>query len=117
MAFAPQSPFSEKAGARNPYILMFREVLSMNGIQSKLLMLVKVTGEVLFLFGLLAWVDGVIIQFTHPEWLSWPVTHLLLWVRTDTFTIFSFIVSAIGLFMWRLVAELTKSTEAKKPQP
>jgi hypothetical protein len=47
------------------------------------------------LVGLLAWLYGINIQIT-PEWLSLPISHLMLWLRTDTFTILMFIISAIG---------------------
>jgi len=72
------------------------------------IIIVKVIGQVLFLYGLLAWLDGVVIQFTNPMWLAMPVSHLLLWLRTDTFTILSFIASAFGFIIWRLAVELTK---------
>jgi hypothetical protein len=80
----------------------------MNSAFYKLLIIVKVFSQVLFLFGLLAWLDGVVIQFTHPEWLPLPVSHLLLGVRTDTFTILMFILSAVGFFVWRVIDELIK---------
>jgi hypothetical protein len=73
----------------------------------------KVAGQVLFLYGLFAWLDGVFIQFLHPEWLSLPVSHLVLWIRTDTFTIISFFVSAFGFILWRLAAELLKRENSK----
>jgi hypothetical protein len=81
----------------------------MNSAFYKLLIIVKVFSQVLFLFGLLAWLDGVVIQFTHPEWLPLPVSHLLLWIRTDTFTILMFILSAVGFFVWRVISELIKA--------
>ena len=77
------------------------------------ILVVKVAGELLFLYGLLAWLDGVVIQFTYPMWLAMPVSHLFLWLRTDTFTILSFIASALGFFMWRLAVELIKSEQNK----
>jgi hypothetical protein len=80
----------------------------MNTTSNKIAIFVKVIGQVLFLYGLLAWLDGVVIQFTNPMWLAMPVSHLFLWIRTDTFTILSYILSAFGLFMWRLAVELTK---------
>ena len=76
-------------------------------------LVIKVVGEMLFLFGLLAWGNGVLIQFTYPMVLAMPVSHLLLWMRTDTFTILSFLVSALGFFMWRLSAELIKFEKDK----
>ena len=86
----------------------------MNASSSRLLLVIKVVGEMLFFFGFLAWLDGVVIQFAHPDWLPEPVSHLLN-VRTDTFTIAMFFVSALGFFLWRLTAELTKA-EKGKPQ-
>jgi hypothetical protein len=71
--------------------------------------LVKVVGEVLFLYGLLGWIYGVLVQMTHPRWLPLPLSHLTVWIRIDTFAIISFIVSAVGFFMWRLARELVKS--------
>ena len=81
----------------------------MNSAFYKLLIIIKVFSQVLFLFGLLAWLDGVLVQITHPEWLPLSVSHLLPWIRTDTFTILMFIVSAVGFFVWRVIAELIKA--------
>jgi hypothetical protein len=75
----------------------------------------KVAGQVLFLYGLLAWLDGVFIQFLYPQWLPLPVSHLLLWLRTDTFTIIMFFVSAFGFILWRLAAELLKREQKNNP--
>ena len=77
------------------------------------IIVVKVAGELLFFYGLLAWLDGVVIQFVDPMWLAMPVSHLFPWLRTDTFTILMFIVSAIGFFIWRLAVELIKSEQNK----
>ena len=84
----------------------------MNSAFNRIIVMVKVFAQLLFLFGLLAWLDGVVVQFTHPEWLPLSVSHLLPWIRTDTFTILMFIVSAVGFFVWRVIVELTK-TEKK----
>ncbi len=84
----------------------------MNTASYRIMLVIKVVGQVLFLYGLLAWLDGVVIQFTNPMWLAMPVSHLLN-VRTDTFTILMFIVSAFGFFIWRLAIELTKSEQNK----
>jgi purine-cytosine permease-like protein len=73
----------------------------------KLTVLIRVVGELLFLFGFLGWMNGEIVQFAHPEFLSDPLSHLTPWIRVDTFAILSFIVSAVGFFTWRIVKELT----------
>ena len=62
----------------------------------------EVFGEFLFLFGLIAWIYGVLVQLTHPEWLNLGLSHLIPWIRVDTFTIISFVVAAIGFLIWRL---------------
>lgn len=70
------------------------------------LTIIKVGGEFLFLFGLAGWFYGVLIQLIHPEWLSLSLSHLIQWIRVDTFTILSFIAAAIGFLIWRLSKEL-----------
>ncbi len=74
------------------------------------LILIKVFGEFLFLFGLLAWIYGVLIQLIHPEWLPLGLSHLIPWIRVDTLTIISFIIAAIGFLIWRLTKETLNST-------
>ncbi len=88
------------------FIFPMKSRLVMAKILDKIVVFIKVVGELLFLFGFLAWIYGVTVQFTHPNWMPEPLSHLTLWIRVDTFTILSFIVSAIGFFMWRMVKEL-----------
>ncbi|MGD0450480.1 MAG: hypothetical protein ABSA79_05420 [Candidatus Bathyarchaeia archaeon] len=71
------------------------------------LIVAKVAGEFLFLFGLLGWVYGVLFQFIHPELLATHLSHLTPWIRVDTFTIICFFVAAIGFLIWRLAKELS----------
>jgi hypothetical protein len=73
-----------------------------------LIAIVKVVGELLFLYGLLGWSYGVLIQITHPRWLPLGLSHLTAWIRVDTFAIMSFILSIIGFFIWRVTKELSK---------
>jgi hypothetical protein len=75
------------------------------------LIIVKVAGEFLFLFGLLAWVYGVVVQLIHPEWLPLGLSHLMPWIRVDSFTIVSFVVAAIGFLIWRLSKGLLIATQ------
>jgi hypothetical protein len=86
-------------------------MLNMTKIFDMLTIFVKVVGELLFLFGFLGWINGEIVQFTHPEWLPLSLSHLIPWIRLDTFTILSFIVSAVGFFMWRMAKELTSPSQ------
>jgi hypothetical protein len=71
--------------------------------------IMKTVGEFLFLFGFLGWVYGVLVQLIHPEWLPLSLSHLAPWIRVDTFTIISFIISAIGFLIWRICKELLRS--------
>ncbi len=77
-------------------------------VASLKLIFIKVVGEFLFLFGLLAWIYGVLIQLIHPEWLPLALSHLVMWIRVDTFTIISFIVAAFGFLIWRIAKELLR---------
>jgi len=70
------------------------------------IIVIKGAGELLFLYGLLCWVYGMLVQLTHPEWLPLGLSHLIPWIRVDTFTIISFILSAVGFLIWRLTREL-----------
>ncbi|MCL4429514.1 MAG: hypothetical protein M1167_02060 [Chloroflexi bacterium] len=80
----------------------------------RIMIIIKAFSLMLFVFGLLAWLDGAVIQLTYPQWLPLPVSHLLN-IRTDTFTILMFILSAIGFFVWRVIVELSKpQKEAQK---
>jgi hypothetical protein len=75
------------------------------------IIIAKVVGEFLFLFGMLAWVYGVLVQLIHPEWLTLGLSHLVPWIRVDTFTIISFIIAAIGFLTWRLFKEMLNSIQ------
>lgn len=70
----------------------------------------RVVGEMLFLYGLLGWGYGVLIQLKHPGYLSTGLSHITPWIRVDTFTVFSFVLSIIGFFMWRMTKELSKKS-------
>lgn len=83
----------------------------MKKILDKLIAIIKVVGELLFLYGLLGWIYGVLVQLIHPNWLSLPLSHLTLWLRVDTFTVISFILSAVGFFIWRLTREFINSAQ------
>ena len=87
-------------------ILLRREIMPN---MRKVLLVVRVVGEILCLYGFLGWVYGVLVQLIHPSWLPQKLSHLTPWLRVDTFTIMSFIISALGFFIWRLTKELTKA--------
>jgi hypothetical protein len=80
----------------------------MNRTTYAVMVIIKVVGEMLFLYGLLGWTYGVLVQLLHPYWMSLPLSHLTVWIRVDTFTILSFILSAVGFLAWRISRELVK---------
>ena len=82
----------------------------MNATSYRLMIIIKVFSLMLFVFGLLAWLDGIIIQLTYPQWLPLPVSHLLKSEPTPSPSLCSF-VSAIGFFVWRLIVELSKASK------
>jgi hypothetical protein len=66
-------------------------------------------GQLLFLYGFLGWLYGILIQLIHPEWLTLGLSHLIPWIRVDTFAILCFVVSAVGFLIWRLTREVVSS--------
>ena len=69
------------------------------------LIVLKIFGQTAFLFGLLGWFYGVLIQLIHPEFLSTTLSHLTPWIRVDTFTMVSFVIALIGFIVWRFTKE------------
>ena len=84
------------------------EWLNMKRATFASVVVVKAVGEMLFLYGLIGWTYGVIVQFIHPRWLPLGLSHLTPWIRVDTFAIVSFVLSIIGFLVWRIAQELTK---------
>ena len=70
------------------------------------LVILKVAGEFLFLFGLLGWIYGVLVQIIHPHWQYASLSTLIPWIQVNAFAIVSFIIAAIGFIMWKLTKEL-----------
>ena len=77
----------------------------MNKILDARIVVLRVVGEALFLYGLLGWIYGVLVQITNPDILPMSLSHLITWIRVDTFAVLSFILSIIGFFIWRLTRE------------
>ncbi len=80
-------------------------MINMKNALGKRILAAKVIGELLFLYGLLGWGYGVLMASIRPQWLPWSLSHLTPWLKLDTFTAVSFIVSAVGFLMWRLTRE------------
>jgi hypothetical protein len=87
---------------------MLHELLKMKRTTYTSIAIVKVIGEMLFLYGLLGWTYGVLVQLIHPYWATLQLSHLTPWIRVDTFTIASFILSALGFLTWRITKEIAE---------
>lgn len=58
-----------------------------------------------FVFGLLVWGDVVVIQVSHPEWLSEPFSHVDIFPfnwRLDEIGMAAFAVAIIGFLLWQV---------------
>ena len=84
-------------------------MLSMKKFARLSFSVLKGIGQLLFLYGFLGWLYGILIQLIHPEWLTLGLSHLIPWIRVDTFTIVCFVVSAFGFLIWRLTREVISS--------
>ena len=62
----------------------------------------------MFVFGLFVWLYTVVIQVTHPEWLSEPLARYDVppfnW-RLDDLGMIAFATAALGFLVWRLERE------------
>ncbi len=54
------------------------------------------------IYGLLAWIYVAAVALVLPNTLSWQLTHLFSWPRTDTFGEASFVASFVSFIMYQL---------------
>jgi hypothetical protein len=59
----------------------------------------------LAIYGAAAWVYVALVALVQPETLSWRLTHLSSWPRTDTFGEAAFAVSFCAFVAYRLLRE------------
>ena len=57
------------------------------------------------LYGFAAWVYVAGVALFLPNTLSWQLTHLAKWPRTDTFGELSFVISFLAFIAYRLSRE------------
>lgn len=55
------------------------------------------------IFGFFGWIYVVVIQITHPDFLTIQLSHWTPWLKTDNFGMISFIVSFFSLLGFLLV--------------
>jgi hypothetical protein len=56
----------------------------------------------LALYGFAGWLYVAGVALAQPQTLSWQLTHLASWPRTDTFGELSFVVSFVAFIAYRL---------------
>ena len=82
----------------------------MDGSMVRRRVLMRAIALTVFLFGLLVWVYVVVVQVTHPEWLSAPFSHVdyfpFNW-RLDEVGMAAFAIAAIGFLSWQIELNLT----------
>jgi len=61
--------------------------------------LLIVTFRAIALYGFAAWVYVALVALVEPKTLSWQLTHLSRWPRTDTFGEVSFVVSFAAFWL------------------
>jgi hypothetical protein len=54
------------------------------------------------LYGLAGWAYVAAVALARPQTLSWQLTHLARWPRTDTFGEVCFVVSFVAFIAYRL---------------
>jgi hypothetical protein len=67
--------------------------------------IVNAVGLTIAVYGLAAWVYVAAVAIAQPRTLSWQLTHLARWPRTDTFGEASFVCSFLGFLSYRLTRE------------
>ena len=67
--------------------------------------LLRVIALTAFLFGLLVWTYVIVIQVTHPDWLTASFSHINYFPfdwRLDEVGMSAFAVSAVGFLVWQI---------------
>jgi hypothetical protein len=67
--------------------------------------LLRVFALTAFLFGLLVWAYVVVVQLTHPEWMTEPFSHVNFFPfnwRLDEVGMSAFAVAAVGFLIWQI---------------
>ena len=58
-----------------------------------------------FLFGLLVWAYVILIQVTHPDWVTTSFSHVNFFPfnwRLDDIGMTAFAISAVGFLVWQI---------------
>lgn len=67
--------------------------------------LLRAVASTAFLFGLLVWIYVVVVQLTHPQWVTDPFSHVNFFPfnwRVDEIGMTAFAVAAVGFLVWQI---------------
>jgi uncharacterized membrane-anchored protein len=54
------------------------------------------------IYGMIGWIYVGICALTAPSTLALPLTHLVPWLREDTYGVISFVLSFVGFVIYRM---------------
>lgn len=75
--------------------------------------LVNIFSLAIACYGFAAWVYVAAVAIALPNTLSWQLTHLASWPRTDTFGELSFAVSFVAFVVYRLTLQSAGRAEPR----
>lgn len=78
---------------------------------------ITIASQTVFLFSFLVWVYVVVIQVTHPEWLSAAMTHHdfpPLNMRVDDTGLLAFILAVVSFLTWQLTKSPDKRAQRRR---
>ena len=90
---------------------MLTEISDLDGLMIRKHGLLRAVALTAFVFGLLVWVYVVVVQITHPQWVTAPFSHVRVFPfdwRLDEAGMAAFAVAAVGFFVWQVEID-TKS--------
>jgi hypothetical protein len=70
--------------------------------------IINVIALAVALYGFAAWAYVAAVALAQPNTLSWQLTHLAKWPRTDTFGEFSFVVSFLAFVVYGLTRDIVR---------
>lgn len=67
-----------------------------------------ITVRTIAIYAFAAWVYVALVALFQPHTLTWQLTHLATWPRTDTFGEISFVVSLVCYWIYSLLSIRTQ---------
>ena len=74
--------------------------------------LLNAASAVVFIHSLMLLFYVFTVNFTHPEWLTLPISHVIP-IRTDVMAHIAYVASALGMFTYLMTREPRKTIAPK----